>query len=146
MSTDTSTPDVRPTDHTGLRVLSIDECLERLDRTAVGRIAFVLDGEVTVLPVVHTRDGVDVCFRTTGSSKVGAAVDHDRVAYQVDGFDARTRTGWSVLVQGTAVLVTQEADVRRLDLGSARSWVPQHEHGYQWIRVRTASITGRALG
>ena len=136
---------VRPTDHTGLEVLDLEECLARLVEVPVGRLAFQLDGELTILPVVHTLDGVDVCFRTTGDSKIQAAVDHDPVAFEVDQFDASTRTGWSVVVQGTALVVDDEADVRRLDLVARAPWVPPHPGPSTWVRVRTQSITGRAL-
>ena len=136
---------MRPTDHTGLEVLDLDECLARLVEVPVGRLAFQLDGELTILPVVHTVDGVDVCFRTTGDSKIQAAVDHDPVAFEVDQFDASTRTGWSVVVQGTALVVDDEADVRRLDRVARAPWVPPHPGPSTWVRVRTQSITGRAL-
>jgi len=141
----TAGEDLRPTDHTGLRVMGIDECLERIARIQVGRLAFPLDGEITVLPVAHTVDGVDICFRTTGDSKLQAAVDHDHVAYEVDWFDEGSRRGWSVLVQGTAVLVDDPAEVRRLDTMARRPWVPQHEVASTWVRVRTQNITGREL-
>lgn len=130
------------TDHTGLRILSLEDCLGRLAQTAVGRIAFPLDGELAILPVAHTMDGVDVCFRTTGDSKIQAAIDHDRVTYEVDEFDAARRTGWSVVVQGNAVVADDE-DARALQDGSGRPWVP--DEGLVWIRVRTQSITGREL-
>ena len=136
---------VRPTDHTGLEVLDLDECLAKLVEVPVGRLAFQLDGELTILPVVHTVDGVDVCFRTTGDSKIQAAVDHDPVAFEVDQFDASTRTGWSVVVQGTALVVDDEADVRRLDRVARAPWVPPHPGPSTWVRVRTQSITGRAV-
>jgi uncharacterized protein len=139
-------PQQRPTDHTGLRILGLDDCLERLSATPVGRIAFPLDGEITILPVAHVVDGVDVCFRTTGDSKIQAALDHDKVAYEVDGYDADSRTGWSVLVQGTAVIEDVDADVERLDRIARRPWVPMHEEASTWVRVRTQSITGRELG
>lgn len=138
-----TTPDT-PTDHTGLRVMGLDECLERLAEATVGRFAFPLDGEISVLPVAHTLDGVDVCFRTRGDSKIEAAVDKERVAYEVDDWDVETRTGWSVLVQGTAVLVTEASDLKRLEGNAARSWVDL-KGSYTWVRVRTQSITGRAL-
>ena len=133
-----------PTDHTGLRVMGLDESLERIAATPIGRFAFPLDGEISVLPVTHTLDGVDVCFRTRGDAKIDAAVDKARVAYEVDAWEAETRTGWSVLVQGTAALVTEPDEVRRLELTGRPSWVDLTE-GYQWIRVRTQAISGRAL-
>jgi uncharacterized protein len=132
-----------PTDHTGLRVMGIDECLERIASVRVGRLAFHLDGEIAVLPVVHVLEGVDVCFRTAGDSKIQAAVDHARVTYEVDSFDAATRSGWSVVVNGNAVIADEE-DTRALTDGSGRPWIP--DEGLVWIRVRTQSVTGRELG
>jgi uncharacterized protein len=73
-------------------------------------------------------------------------VDHDKVAFEVDGYDADARSGWSVLVQGTAVVEDAEADVQRLDRVARRPWVPAHEEASTWVRVRARSITGRELG
>jgi uncharacterized protein len=136
----------QPTDHTGLRVLDVDECLRLLASVPVGRFAFVLDGEISVLPVVHVVDGVDVCFRTAGASKLGAAVDHERVAFEADAYHAERWTGWSVLVQGTAEPVWDETDRNRLDATAPPTWISAHTGGFRWIRVRPQSITGRALG
>ena len=138
-------PDQRPTDHTGLRVMGLDESLERLTGVPIGRFAFLLDGEISVLPVQHTLDGVDVCFRTAGDSKIEAALDGDRVAFEVDQFDPVTRKGWSVLVQGTPVLVDDPAEVKTLDSLAGRAWVPQVAKHHRWIRVRTQNLTGREL-
>lgn len=136
---------VRPTDHTGLVVLDLDECLGKLLEVPVGRFAFQLDGELSILPVAHTLDGVDVCFRTAGDSKIQAALDRDPVAFEVDHFDGSTRSGWSVLVQGTATVVDDETDIRRLDLAARAPWIPPREGPSTWVRIRTQSITGRAL-
>lgn len=136
---------IHPIDHTGLRVLDMESCLDRLRRTPVGRIAFELDGEITVLPVVHTLDGLDICFRTSGDTKLEVALEHDRVAYEVDHWDAGARSGWSVLVQGTALIVDDEDQIRRLEQSSGPAWVPQHRAGYRWVRIRAHTVTGRTL-
>lgn len=135
-----------PTDHTGLRVLDLDECLELLATTPVGRIAFELDGEITVLPVAHLVDGVDVCFRTAGESKIQAAVDHERVAYEADSFDPATRSGWSVLVQGVATVVEEDKEAHRLDQHAPALWVPVQPETMTWVRVRAQSVSGRSVG
>lgn len=143
--TDQSPTDRSPTDHTGLRVMGLDECLERLVASPIGRFAFQLDAEIAVLPVQHVTDGVDVCFRTAGDSKIEAALDHDRVAFEVDSFDPSTRTGWSVLVQGTAILVEDQAEIRALENRAGRPWVRSLARGHRWIRIRSQSVTGREL-
>src|SRR6478735_1772933 len=94
-----------PLDHSGLGVLSTEECLDRLRSARVGRIAFVSDGEPVILPVNHGMDGDVVVFRTDAGSKLIAADDEVPVAFEVDGFDPDRRTGWSVLLRGVATSV-----------------------------------------
>ena len=48
-----------PTDHAGLEILSFDRCLELLATIPVGRVGFVADGEIVVLPVNYLMDGPD---------------------------------------------------------------------------------------
>ena len=62
-----------PTDHAGLEILPFDECLRLLASVPVGRVGFVVDGEVVVLPVNHVVDGQDVIFRPAYGSKVATA-------------------------------------------------------------------------
>jgi nitroimidazol reductase NimA-like FMN-containing flavoprotein (pyridoxamine 5'-phosphate oxidase superfamily) len=134
-----------PSDHTGLRVLTLDECLTRVAATQIGRLAFHLDGEIAVLPVAHVLDGVDVCFRTAGDSKIEAAVDRERVAYEVDRFDPADHSGWSVLIQGRAIEVTDDDELARLQSVARRPWVDLPPDRTMWIRVRTQNISGREL-
>lgn len=134
-----------PTDHTGLRVLSFDECLRRLAESPLGRIAFVQDGEIVVLPVNHTVLGLNIYFRTRGGSKIEAAVNGDRVSFEVDSHNPRAKDGWSVLVHGIAEVVSDPADLSRLEPIARESWLPVDASPMTWIRVRSTAITGRAL-
>jgi uncharacterized protein len=145
MTSDPTAATSVPTDHTGMQVLTLEECLRHLRQSVVGRVAFPLDGELAVLPVNHCVDGADICFRTLGDSKIQAAVDRERVAFEVDAFDEVTHDGWSVLVQGTAVIVADPEETRRLNTLGRRPWVPGRPADMTWIRVRSQSITGRAL-
>ncbi|GAB3050224.1 pyridoxamine 5'-phosphate oxidase family protein [Intrasporangium mesophilum] len=132
-------------DHTGLVVLGLDECLARLASAPIGRVAFRLDGAISVLPVAHVVDGVDVCFRTAGASKIQAALDRDEVAFEADGYDVAERSGWSVLMQGPAVEVTSEPEIRALEGRADAPWIDFPDEGTVWIRVRAESISGREL-
>ena len=133
------------TDHTGLRVMGLEECLTRLGGAPVGRLAFPLDGEVAVLPVNHVLLGMDVCFRTSGGSKIQAAVDGDTVSFQVDDWDPVARSGWSVLVHGTASIVTDEDVVTTLVASARPSWVHLEPHSTRWVKVSTRQVTGRMI-
>ena len=134
-----------PRDHRGLRVLSMDECLEHLRRAPVGRLAFVHDGSPVVLPVNHGLDQLDVVFRTSWGSKLQAAAQSDQVAFEIDGIDEKGKVGWSVLVRGTASIVYENSITQRLDRLGIRAWAAGEGEESFWVRVRPDEITGRAI-
>ena len=131
-----------PTDHAGLEILPFDECLYRLASVAVGRVGFIADGEMVILPVNHVIDGQDPVFRTAGGSKLSAAEGQGLVCFEADHYDERTRTGWSVVVTGRAEVVYAEAEVERLNRVDLRPWVTAVERPF-WIRIRATSVSGR---
>ena len=131
-----------PADHSGLEILPYDECLRLLGTVPVGRVSFFADGEIVVLPVNHVMDGNDPVFRTARGSKLSAAEGQDLVAFEADAYDERTRTGWSVLVNGRAYAIYEDPDIRDLSRLSLQPWVASAKHAF-WIRIRPASITGR---
>jgi nitroimidazol reductase NimA-like FMN-containing flavoprotein (pyridoxamine 5'-phosphate oxidase superfamily) len=131
-----------PTDHSGLEILPFEVCLQLLASVPVGRVGFLADGEVVVLPVNHVVDGQDVVFRTGRGSKLSAAEGQDLVAFEVDEYDGQTRSGWSVVVTGRAEVVYEEAEVERLSRRGLHPWVSAVERPF-WIRVRPTAVSGR---
>jgi uncharacterized protein len=135
-----------PTDHAGLEIVPVDECLRLLASVRVGRVGFAADGEVVVLPVNHVVDGQDVIFRTAHGSKAAAAGGQDRAAFEADHYNEQTRSGWSVLVTGRAEVVDAEADIQRLSVSLSRRgvypWVTAVRHPF-CIRIRPTSVSGR---
>jgi uncharacterized protein len=131
-----------PTDHAGLEILPFDVCLQFLAAVPVGRVSFLADGEIIVLPVNHLLDGQDPVFRTARGSKLSAAEGQDLVAFEADGYDERTKSGWSVLVNGRAQAIYEEAEIQRLNRLGLRPWVTDVDRSF-WIRIRPTSISGR---
>jgi nitroimidazol reductase NimA-like FMN-containing flavoprotein (pyridoxamine 5'-phosphate oxidase superfamily) len=132
------------TDHAGLVVLSFEECLELMAANGVGRVAFLADGEIEVLPVNYTIDGARVAFRTAAGSKLEAAVERAVVAFEVDAYEAGERTGWSVVIKGQAEVVSDEALIARLERSGLKPWataVPKPE----WVVIHPTAITGRRV-
>jgi uncharacterized protein len=126
---------------------ALDEarCRRLLSAEEVGRLGFVDgDGFPVVLPVNFVIDGDIVAIRTD----MGTKLDHvplRRVAFEVDGIDQPTQTGWSVLVQGYGQDVTDAVGARYEDLRrrSTPSWAPgPKEH---WLTVQIHRISGRRL-
>ena len=131
-----------PADHAGLEILPFDRCLQLLSSVPVGRVSFFADGEIVVLPVNHVMDGQDPVFRTARGSKLSAAEGQQLVAFEADGYDERTRSGWSVLVNGRAHAIYEEAEIQRLSRLGLRPWAGAEERPF-WIRIHPASISGR---
>jgi uncharacterized protein len=131
-----------PTDHAGLEILPFERCLQLLATVPVGRMSFFADGEIVVLPVNHVMDGPNPVFRTARGSKLSAAEGQNLVAFEADEYDQRTQSGWSVLVNGSAEAIYEEAEIRRLAQFGLRSWVTAVDRPF-WIRIRPTCISGR---
>jgi nitroimidazol reductase NimA-like FMN-containing flavoprotein (pyridoxamine 5'-phosphate oxidase superfamily) len=132
------------TDHAGLAVLSFEECLELMAASGVGRIAFLADGEVEVLPVNYTVEGARVAFRTATGSKLEAAVEQAVVAFEVDAYDKDERTGWSVVIKGRAEVVSDLNVLARLERSRLKPYataVPKPD----WVVIHPNTITGRRV-
>lgn len=133
-----------PTDHSGLAILPLDECLRLLGSVPVGRIGFHSDGEVVVLPVNHVVDGQSVAFRTTTGSKLSAAEGRSQVVFEADDYDAGRRAGWSVVVSGHARVVYEDAEIEDLNRLGLDSWADEADRPF-WIRIRPESVSGRLM-
>jgi nitroimidazol reductase NimA-like FMN-containing flavoprotein (pyridoxamine 5'-phosphate oxidase superfamily) len=124
--------------------LSVGECLELLGAHHFGRIAVVVDEHPIVFPVNYALEGDSVVFRTAPGTKLsGAALGH--VAFEIDGVDETTQTGWSVIVQGVGndITTTLDEHSERLRALELQPWVPgEHAH---WVGIVAQSVTGRRL-
>ena len=123
--------------------LTKDECFSLPAGQHLGRVVLVDERGPLALPVNFVLDQHTALFRTDEGTKLDVAVRMGRVAFEIDGVDEPTRTGWSVLVRGEAAEITepnQVARVRRLPL---YPWAPGAKGHY--IRILPASLTGRRI-
>ena len=119
------------------------ECFKLLAQEHLGRIALVNSWGPIVLPVNFILDHHTVVFRTGEGTKLDAASAGPRVGFEVDGTDVPTRTGWSVVVRGEAVEVTDPVELARLRELPLHPWAPCAGHRY--VRVLPAVLTGRRI-
>lgn len=133
-----------PWDHRGLRVLGLEECLERLRDAPMGRLAFIHDGGPVMLPVNHGVDGTGIVFRTTWGSKLLSVEQGGPVAFEVDGIDEDRQTGWSVVATGTAAIVDGDVDKARLDRLGLHTWAEMDEDAL-WVKILAEDISGREI-
>ncbi len=133
-----------PTDRRGLVVLTQDECIRHLEESRLGRFAVVLGGDPMVYPVLFCFADGAVHFRTATGDKMDAVWLHGPVAFEVDGWDAETRRGWSVVVRGRAEAVYDVEESKRLDQLPLEDWLPPRMPT-TWVRMRLAEISGRRI-
>ncbi len=122
--------------------MPFDRCLQLLTMVPVGRVSFFAEGEIVVLPVNHVMDGQDPVFRTAPGSKLSAAEGQNVVAFEADDYDERTRSGWSVLVNGRARAIYEDAEIQRLSRLGLHPWVTAVDRPF-WIRILPTSVSGR---
>jgi nitroimidazol reductase NimA-like FMN-containing flavoprotein (pyridoxamine 5'-phosphate oxidase superfamily) len=98
----------------GLVPLSAERALELLAGVSLGRVVFSHQALPAVRPVQHVVDDGAVIFRSrSGAMIVGPAGSGSVVAYQADRIDEDRHTGWSVVVTGTASLVSDPDELAR---------------------------------
>jgi nitroimidazol reductase NimA-like FMN-containing flavoprotein (pyridoxamine 5'-phosphate oxidase superfamily) len=106
-------------------------------------VALVDDRGPIALPVNFVLDQHTVLFRSDQGTKLDVAVRGGRVAFEIDGIDEATRTGWSVLVRGEATEVTNPAELARARGLPLHAWAPGAKGHY--IRILPISLTGRRI-
>lgn len=131
---------------TELTALSQQECFHRLRShpVHVGRLGVTdIDGQPLIVPVNYRLDGEVVVIRTEPDSLIAQRAQGHRVAFEVDDVDSAWEEGWSVLIQGGAERVTDEAELARLRQLPLRPWAPGDRSVY--LRIVPRFITGRRI-
>jgi uncharacterized protein len=123
--------------------LTKSECFKLLALEHLGRVAVVDDRGPIIFPVNFVFDRHTVVLRTDEGTKLEVAIKGSRVAFEIDGADPATCTGWSVVVRGEAVEVTHPAELARLRKLPLRPWAPGAKAHY--VRILPAALTGRRI-
>ncbi len=100
-------------------MLSREECLQLLASHNFGRLAVAMNSPV-IRPVNYVFDerSQSVAFRTANGSKFDGMLINGNAAFEIDGIDAGSHTGWSVIILGMAEEVTGASELRRSTAGT----------------------------
>ena len=126
-----------------LQEMTREECFGLLADQHLGRVVFVDDHGPLALPVTFILDHYTVVFRTDEGTKLEAASRRGRVAFEIDGVDEATRTGWSVLVRGEVTEVTDPSELARVRRLPLYPWAPGAKTHY--VRILPTVLTGRRI-
>ena len=127
-----------------LETLDRDECLALLTHEGfLGRLGVVVDGRPEIFPVNYIADSGAVVFCTAEGTKLNAVRQGSPVSFEVDDHNPLHHAGWSVVVRGPAVVVTDPGELARLRGGPLRPWVRGARAN--WVRIEIVEISGRRL-
>ena len=129
-------------DRNGLEVLDREDCLALLGSASFGRLGLSSRALPTILPVNFWFDGERILVRTGEGSKLHAATAGAVVAFEVDHVDPVEHAGWSVVVTGTAVEVTDPGDLEDLRHAPVPHWSRSAGH---IVAIDPAIVSGRRL-
>lgn len=118
------------------------ECATLLERGSVGRIAMRDGPEIDVFPVNYVvLDGV-VIFRTATPTALARLADGP-VTFEIDEVDEALRSGWSVVVHGTARVLTEPELHRVAATTAVEPWAGGHRDLY--VALTPDRISGRRI-
>jgi len=128
-----------------LASLSAADCRALIASGGVGRVLFVeADRGPVAVPVNYRMDGADVVFRTGGDTRLADSLGRQaNVSFDVDHLDEALGEGWSVLLTGTARVITEPGELERVGSLGIEPWAGGDRPTY--IRLRAHLITGRVI-
>ncbi|MET9414905.1 pyridoxamine 5'-phosphate oxidase family protein [Streptomyces klenkii] len=131
------------------------ESLRLLRTVSLGRVVFTRRALPAIRPVNHVVDGGDIVIRThegaalagltaqaAPAQQPGAAARRVVVAYEADAIDPVTHLGWSVVVTGYCMPVTDPDELARCAALLTPWWDDRMDYA---VRIRPSLVTGVRL-
>ncbi|AZA12863.1 pyridoxamine 5'-phosphate oxidase family protein [Corynebacterium choanae] len=120
-------------------VLSDDEALALMSTAQLGRLVVRRNDDMDLFPVNFVIDDGIIYFRTAEGAKLFTVnLNHD-VLFEADHY--ADDAAWSVIVKGTASVVTATKDIQHADTLPLRPWLPTVKYNY--VTITPNSISGR---
>ena len=128
-----------PVEENPVRVLCDDEAWDLLSGVALGRLVTAGGGQVEIFPINFVAQDRSVLFRTAEGTKLFGAVMNDSVLFEAD--DHTDAGGWSVVIRGTARVLSTAADILEADRAQLVPWIPTEKLRY--VRITPNDVSGR---
>ncbi|MGV0993942.1 MAG: pyridoxamine 5'-phosphate oxidase family protein [Mycobacterium sp.] len=120
-------------------VVGDDEAWKLLSSVALGRLVTYFGGQLEIFPVNFAVQKGTLLFRTAEGTKLFTTVMNDQVLFEVD--DHTAAEGWSVVVRGTAHVVSTAEEIHEAEHAQLLPWVPTVKLRY--VRVTPSEISAR---
>ena len=122
-----------------ISVLDDDEAWNLLSSVALGRLVTSFAGQLEIFPVNFVTQNGTILFRTAEGTKLFTTVMNDKVLFEAD--DHTADAGWSVILRGTAHMLSSAEDIREAEGTGLMPWVATEK--LRFVRVTPSEISAR---
>lgn len=122
-----------------ISVLGEGEAWNLLSGVSLGRLVTSFGGKLEIFPVNFVTQNHTVLFRTAEGTKLFTTVMNDQVLFEAD--DHTVAGGWSVIIRGTARVLTAADEIQTADRAHLMPWVPTEKLRY--VRITPDEVSGR---
>ena len=122
-----------------VRVLDDREAWNLLSSVALGRLVTYFGAQLEIFPVNFVVQKHTVLFRTAEGTKLFTTVMNEKVLFEAD--DHTAAEGWSVIVRGSAQMLTSAEDIREAENTQLMPWVPTEK--LRFVRITPTEISAR---
>jgi nitroimidazol reductase NimA-like FMN-containing flavoprotein (pyridoxamine 5'-phosphate oxidase superfamily) len=120
-------------------VLDEEQSWKLLENTQHGRIVLTAAGETDMFPINYrAHDGV-LLLRTAPGTKLAELTINENVLFEADGITSEE--AWSVVVKGTARVLTLSQEIADAEALNLKTWVPTFKDFY--VEITPSRISGR---
>jgi uncharacterized protein len=96
-------------------------------------------GQLEIFPVNFVTQGRTLLFRTAEGTKLFGTVMNDKVLFEVD--DHTVAEGWSVIIRGTAQVLTAADDIHEAERAQLLPWIATEK--LRFVRITPNELSGR---
>ena len=120
-------------------VLADDDSWQLLSGVSLGRLVTSTGDQLEIFPVNFVTQRRTVLFRTAEGTKLFATVMNERVLFEAD--DHTAAEGWSVILRGTAKILTAAEEIREAEQAQLLPWVATEK--LRFVRITPSDVSGR---
>lgn len=133
----------QPESHEHLEILDRVECLQLLEGRGMGRIGAVVRGHPVIFPVNYVvfNDAILFCAKRGGD--LDRATLNVTTAFEIDGTDNIYHEGWSVLVIGRCIHLTEPVELDQLQAVILSPWAGEGRDLF--VRISLDEVSGRRI-
>ncbi len=129
----TSAPDTPVTE------LTEAESWNLLSGVSLGRLVTTVGGWTEIFPVNFVVQRHTLLFRTAEGTKLLTSVLNEHVLFEAD--DHNVAAGWSVVVRGTAQVLSTSAEIEEAKGAGLYPWVATQK--LRFVRITPETLAGR---